>query len=60
MAKKLNFRRAAEKLFITQPALSTAIKALEHQTGATLLRRNTRGVALTDVGAAFLPVAVEV
>lgn len=59
LGEELNFRRAAEKLFITQPALSTAIKALENQTGTTLLRRNTRQVALTDVGAAFLPVAVE-
>lgn len=59
LGEELNFRRAAEKLFITQPALSTAIKALEHQTGTTLLRRNTRGVALTDVGAAFLPVAID-
>jgi DNA-binding transcriptional LysR family regulator len=57
LGEELNFRRAAEKLFITQPALSTAIKALEHQTGTTLLRRNTRGVALTDIGAAFLPTA---
>ncbi|MBJ7339608.1 MAG: LysR family transcriptional regulator [Mycolicibacterium sp.] len=55
LGEELNFRRAAEKLFITQPALSTAIKALEHQTGTTLLRRNTRGVALTEIGAAWLP-----
>lgn len=59
LGEELNFRRAAEKLFITQPALSTAIKALEHQTGTTLLRRSTRGVALTEVGAAFLPVALD-
>ena len=57
LAEELNFRRAAEKLFITQPALSTAIKSLEHQTGATLLNRNTREVTLTEVGAAFLPLA---
>lgn len=57
LAEELNFRRAAEKLFITQPALSTAIKSLEHQTGATLLNRNTREVTLTEVGAAFLPIA---
>ncbi|WP_263992116.1 LysR family transcriptional regulator [Mycolicibacterium madagascariense] len=57
LGEELNFRRAAEKLFITQPALSTAIKALEHQTGATLLNRNTREVTLTEVGAAFLPLA---
>lgn len=59
LGEELNYRRAAERLFITQPALSTAIKQLEHQTGATLLRRNTRGVALTDVGAAFLPAAID-
>jgi DNA-binding transcriptional LysR family regulator len=59
LGEELNFRRAAEKLFITQPALSTAIKALEHQTGTTLLRRNTREVTLTEIGAAFLPLAVQ-
>jgi DNA-binding transcriptional LysR family regulator len=55
LGEELNYRRAATKLFITQPALSTAIKHLEHQTGVTLFRRNTREVALTDVGAAWLP-----
>jgi DNA-binding transcriptional LysR family regulator len=55
LAEELNYRRAAEKLFITQPALSNAIKHLEHQFGVALLRRNTREVALTDLGAAWLP-----
>lgn len=55
LGQELNYRRAAERLFITQPALSTAIKHLEHQTGVTLFRRNTREVALTDLGAAWLP-----
>lgn len=55
LAEELNYRRAAQKLFITQPALSTAIKQLEHQFGVALLRRNTREVALTDLGAAWLP-----
>ena len=55
LGQELNYRRAAEKLFITQPALSTAIKALEGQFGVALLRRNTREVALTDLGAAWLP-----
>ncbi|WP_236950036.1 LysR family transcriptional regulator [Mycobacterium sp. MS1601] len=52
---ELNYRRAAEKLYITQPALSTAIKQLEHQFGVQLFTRNTREVALTDLGAAWLP-----
>ena len=34
--EKLNYRRAAERLFIPQPALSTAIKQLEHQLGVML------------------------
>lgn len=55
LGEELNYRRAAEKLFITQPALSNAIKQLEHQFGVALLRRNTREVALTDLGAAWLP-----
>ena len=55
LGEELNYRRAAEKLFITQPALSNAIKQLEHQFGVALLRRNTREVALTELGAAWLP-----
>jgi DNA-binding transcriptional LysR family regulator len=31
LGEELNYRRASERLFITQPALSTAIKQLEHQ-----------------------------
>ena len=42
-------------MFITQPALSTAIKQLEHQCGVVLLRRNTREVSLTELGEAWLP-----
>ena len=34
LGEELNYRRAAERLFITQPALSTAIKQLEHQLGS--------------------------
>lgn len=55
LGEELNYRRAAERLFITQPALSTAIKALEQAFGVVLFTRNTREVALTDLGAAWLP-----
>jgi DNA-binding transcriptional LysR family regulator len=55
LGEELNYRRAAERLFITQPALSTAIKALEHQFGVPLFTRNTREVALTEFGTAWLP-----
>jgi DNA-binding transcriptional LysR family regulator len=55
LGEELNYRRAAEKLFITQPALSTAIKQLEHQFGVLLFTRNTREVSLTAIGEAWLP-----
>ena len=43
LGEELNYRRAAERLFITQPALSTAIKKLEHQFGVALFTRNPPG-----------------
>src|SRR5436305_1690175 len=36
LGEELNYSRAAERLFITQPALSTAIKSLEHSFGVVL------------------------
>jgi DNA-binding transcriptional LysR family regulator len=55
LSEELNYRRAAERLFLTQPALSTAIKHLEHQFDVELFIRNTRGVLLSDVGRQWLP-----
>lgn len=55
LAEELHFGRAAQRLAMTQPPLSLAIQQLEASVGARLLDRNSRGVALTAAGHAFLP-----
>jgi DNA-binding transcriptional LysR family regulator len=54
VAEELHFRRAAERLHLTQPALSRAIKQLEHTVGTELLSRTNRRVQLTSAGIVFL------
>lgn len=55
VAEELNFTRAAERLFVSQPALSKQIRMLEKQLGARLFHRDRRVVQLTVVGEALLP-----
>ena len=50
VAEELHFRKAAEKLFISQPGLSRQIKQMEQDLGVTLFERNNRRVALTKTG----------
>lgn len=54
LAAELNYRRAAERLHMTQPPLSVAIKRLEAEVGAALFERDRLGVRLTVAGGAFL------
>ncbi|MET7802834.1 LysR family transcriptional regulator, partial [Streptomyces decoyicus] len=54
VAEELHFTRAAERLFVSQPALSKQIRMLEKQVGARLFHRD-RVVRLTAVGEALLP-----
>ncbi|WP_330241271.1 LysR family transcriptional regulator [Streptomyces sp. NBC_00525] len=55
VVEESSFTRAAERLHVTQPALSHQIKALERAVGGALLERLPRGVRLTAMGRAFLP-----
>ena len=59
VAEELHFRRAAERLFIAQQALSRDIRRLEDRIGTPVLLRSTRSVELTDAGRRLLPRARE-
>ncbi len=54
VAEELSFRRAAERLHMAQPPLTTAIRRLEEEVGASLLERDNRIHRLTPAGRAFL------
>jgi DNA-binding transcriptional LysR family regulator len=54
VAGTLNVSRAAERLGISQPSLSLALRRLETAVGAALLTRGKRGVALTQAGKQLL------
>src|SRR3712207_2288590 len=54
IAEESSFTRAAEKLFVSQSALSQQIKLLESELGVQLLDRSGRKVLLTPAGGALL------
>ena len=54
VAEELNFRRAAVRLNVAQPPLSTQVRQLEEEIGARLLDRNSHSVTLTAAGSIFL------
>lgn len=54
VAQELNFRRAAERLSMTQPPLTRQIQRLEDLLGQTLFDRNTHDVTLTRAGQALV------
>lgn len=57
VAQSLSFAQACERLHLSQPALSLAIKNLEESLGGQLLTRTTRSVRLTPEGETLLPIA---
>lgn len=54
IAEERSFTRAAQRLWVAQPGLSTQIRRLEAELGVQLFERHTRGVDLTDAGVLFL------
>lgn len=54
VAEESSFRRAAERLHLSQPAVSQQIHALEEELSTTLFDRGKGGIRLTDAGAVLL------
>jgi DNA-binding transcriptional LysR family regulator len=54
VAEELHFGRAAERLYVVQPAVSEQVRKLEHELGVRLFDRTPRSVTLTSAGAALL------
>lgn len=54
VAQERNFRRAAEKCFVTQPALSLGIKKLEEELGVAIFERSRNEVTPTEIGAQII------
>ena len=54
IAEERSFTRAAERLWVAQPGLSTQIRKLEAELGVQLFERGARGVDLTQAGKVFL------
>src|ERR1700744_2675604 len=50
-----SFRRAADELHISQPALSTAVRNLERELGVTILERGRSGAQVSEAGRELLP-----
>ncbi|MBB6271155.1 DNA-binding transcriptional LysR family regulator [Pedobacter cryoconitis] len=60
LAEELHYRKAAEKLFISQSALSQQTKQLEQYLGHSLFDRNNKRVVLNEAGKLFYKDAVQV
>lgn len=58
LAKERNFRRASEKCFVSQPALSLAIKKLEEDLGILIFERSRTDVSPTPIGEKIIEQAI--
>ena len=60
IAETGSFNKAAEKLYVAQPSLTSAVRELEKEFSITIFNRTARGVTLTTEGMKFLPYARQV
>ena len=60
IAETGSINKASEKLYVSQPSLTSAVKDLERELGIILFNRTGRGVTLTAEGADFLPHARQI
>ncbi len=59
LAQEMNMRKAAEKLFVSQPALSQRLQHIEKQWGTKLFLRSRKGLSLTPEGELVIQFAIE-
>ena len=57
VSKSASMREAAERLFVTQPALSARINDLEEELGIKIFERSSKGISLTEEGSEFISYA---
>ncbi len=57
VAEEMSVGRAAERLVVTQPAVSASLASLQREVGVALIEREGRGIALTDAGRAMFKYA---
>ncbi|MFD0049131.1 LysR family transcriptional regulator [Actinomycetes bacterium NPDC127524] len=60
LAQEMNMRKAAERLFVSQPALSQRLQNIENDWGKKLFLRSQKGLSLTPAGEAVIRFANEV
>lgn len=60
VARERNFRRAAEKCFVSQPALSLAVKKLEDELGVMLFERSRTDISMTPIGEQIVEQSIKV
>lgn len=58
VARERNFRRAAEKSFVSQPALSLAVKKLEEELGVLIFERSPGEISITPIGEQIIEQAI--